>query len=98
MERSIGDILSNRSRGVLPRKFCAFWPKPQGLQKETNRVYQVGPHSGFATWNSARVALLRCPVLRPGENIMTSALVSGNTENHSSAGSHKTGSVWSDGC
>ncbi len=26
---SLGDILSNRSRGVLPRKFCAFWPKPE---------------------------------------------------------------------
>jgi len=91
-------ILSNRSRGILPRKFIACWPNPEWLQKETDEACQLGPHSGFGTWNSARVALLRCPVLRPGGNIMMAALVSGNTENHSSTGSYKTGSVWSDGC
>jgi len=65
--------------------------------KETDRAFQLGPHSGFGTRISARGALLRCPVLRRGESIMMSALVSGNSENHSSTGSHKTGSVWSDG-
>jgi len=64
---ALGDILSNRSRGVLPRRFCAFWPKPEWLQKETDRVYQLGPHSGFGTWNIARGALLRYPVLSPGQ-------------------------------
>ena len=34
---AIGDILSNRSRGVLPRKFNALWPKPE-CEMETGRV------------------------------------------------------------
>jgi len=68
-----------------------------GCNKKTDRAFQLGPHSGFGTWISARGALLRCPVLRPGRNIMISAQVFGNSENHSSAGSHETGSVWSDG-
>ena len=34
---ALGDILSNRSRGVLPRKFSALWPNPE-CEMETGRV------------------------------------------------------------
>gem|GEM_PF-4468500 len=34
---SLGDILSNRSRGILPRKFNALWPNPE-CEMETGRV------------------------------------------------------------
>ena len=37
VQDSLEDILSNRSRGVLPRKLNALWPKLE-LEKETGRV------------------------------------------------------------
>ena len=32
---SLEDILSNRSRGVLPRKFNALWPNPELKRRRT---------------------------------------------------------------
>ena len=34
---------------------------------ERDRAVKPGPHSGLGTWAGARVAPLRCPILRPGK-------------------------------
>ena len=34
---------------------------------ERDRALTLGPHSGLGTWIGARVAPLRCPILRPGD-------------------------------
>jgi hypothetical protein len=65
---------------------------------ETGRPLKFDPHSGFGTQIGARVALLRCPVLRLSEDHhgarrclwQGAAMRIGNLM--------KTGSVWSDGC
>ena len=64
---SLEDILSNRSRGVLPRKFNALWPNPE-CEMATGRTLKFDPHSGFGSQIGARVALLRCPVPRLSGN------------------------------
>ena len=41
MKDSLEDILSNRSRGVLPRKYIALLPNPELEEKETGRVREA---------------------------------------------------------
>ena len=55
------------SRGIVPRRFTALWPIPEWTGKERDRAAKLGPHSGLGAWAGARVAPLRCPILRPGE-------------------------------
>ena len=66
-------------RGIVPRRFIALWPSPECAGKERDRAAKLGPHSGLGTWAGARVAPLRCPILRPSEIGCT---VSGGVQQH----------------
>ena len=48
-------------------KVYRFEANPGVDRKERDRAVKIGPHSGLGTWAGARVAPLRCPILRPGE-------------------------------
>jgi hypothetical protein len=53
------------SCGIVPRRFIAFVPIPErGGREQGQRV--SGPGSGLGPWVGARVAPLRCLILRPG--------------------------------
>jgi YD repeat-containing protein len=52
------------SRGIVPRRFIALMPKPERVEGERGRA-RPGPRSGLGPWDGARVAPLRCPILRP---------------------------------
>ena len=67
------------SRGIVPRRYIALWPIPEWTGKERDRAAKLGPHSGLGTWGGARVAPLRCPILRPSEIGCT---VSGGVQQH----------------
>ena len=61
----LGRKSCRKSRGILPRRFIALVPIPEQAEGEQGRGIP-GPASGLGPWVGARVAPLRCPILRPG--------------------------------
>ena len=59
----LGRASCRGSRGILPRRFIALVPIPMRGVKD--RAASCRP-IGLGPWVGARVAPLRCPILRPG--------------------------------
>jgi hypothetical protein len=55
-----------RVRGVLPRRFFALGPIPEGGPDGPFRTSERDPASGLGAWDGAQVAPLQSLILRPG--------------------------------
>jgi len=63
----LGKASCRESRGIVPRRFSALVPIPKGGRSGGRGSEAANrPPFGLGPWVGARVAPLRCPILRPG--------------------------------